>query len=244
MATLGFLETDTLYPELLPDYGSYGRMFARFFGRLDTDLRYRYYQARQGELPLHPDECDAFLITGSRAGVYDRLPWIGPLRSWIMDFHERGAKIIGICFGHQIIAHSLGGHAGKSPKGWGLGLHSTAIKSTLFECFSENCRWSEHDEAPQQLRLLYSHQDQVERLPACAELLAGSDFCPYAAFRIDRRIMSFQGHPEFTPAYLQRLLQRRIEVIGREKYEQAIASLALENDASAVGTLLLDFIYS
>ncbi len=238
MAKLGLLETDTLYPELLPDYGSYGRMFARFFSELDRDLRYRYYQVQEGELPHRPDECDAFLITGSKAGVYDNLPWIAPLQSWIRNSHKRGAKIIGICFGHQIVAHSLGGHAGKSPKGWGLGLHRTKIAPAQLKHFQERLS------KPHQLGLLHSHQDQVERLPIGAELLAGSDFCPHAAYRIDHRVMSFQGHPEFTPVYLLRLLQRRINVIGRENYEVAIASLEQANDADAVGRLLLDFIYS
>lgn len=237
MTTLGLLETDTLYPELLADYGSYGQMFARFFGELDRDLHYRFYQVQEGELPAQPGECDAFLITGSKAGVYDSLPWIAPLQSWIRDFHKRGAKIIGICFGHQILAHSLGGHAGKSPRGWGLGLHSTDIASDHLALFRG--KLSE----PSQLRLLHSHQDQVERLPVGAELLASSDFCPCAAYRIDQRVMSFQGHPEFTPVYLQRLLQRRIEIFGRDSYEQAVASLEQANDSPCVGALLLDFIY-
>lgn len=258
MATLGLLETDTLYPELLPDYGSYGRMFARFFGELDADLRYRYYQTQQGELPLHPDECDAFLITGSKAGVYDSLPWIAPLQAWIRDFHQRGAKIIGICFGHQIIAHSLGGHAAKSERGWGLGVHRTrwigpnrpvsrpsqppkTLTAAGAKADSEfNSEPNAEDTA--EIRLLYSHQDQVQRLPVDATLLASSDFCPHAAFRIDRRVLCFQGHPEFTPDYLRLLLRRRISAIGEERYRQALATLDQPTDEAEIGRMLLAFI--
>ena len=251
MAKLGLLETDTLYPELLPDYGSYGRMFARFFSELDRDLRYRYYQVQEGELPHRPDECDAFLITGSKAGVYDNLPWIAPLQSWIRDFHQRGAKIIGICFGHQIVAHSLGGHAAKSGSGWGLGVHRTRWvgpsrpSQTLTAAGAEaNSEFKSESNAEDtaEIRLLYSHQDQVQRLPKGASLLASSDFCPHAAFKIDHRVLCFQGHPEFTPDYSRRLLQRRISAIGEERCRQALATLDQPTDEAEIGRMLLAFI--
>jgi len=228
MALLGLLETDTLYDALIDDYGSYGKMFAGFFDALGGQLSYRYYQVQAGELPQHPDECDAYLITGSKAGVYDPLPWIAALQNWIVDFHHRRAPIIGICFGHQIIAHSLGGFAAKSDKGWGLGVL--------------NCNQTlSGRESP--LRLIHSHQDQVITLPPSATRLAGCEFCPNAALEIDNSVLTFQGHPEFTPAYLQRLLVQRKGRIDSEVMERALASLATATDHERVGRYLLDFIY-
>jgi GMP synthase-like glutamine amidotransferase len=231
LTTLGLLETDTLYDDLIPDYGSYGQMFAAFFDRLDGGLKYRYYQAKEGELPRAANECDAYLITGSKAGVYDSDPWIGGLQSWIADFHQQGAKLIGICFGHQIIAHSLGGRAAKSTKGWGVGVHPCELIDPI------------NSAEQSELNLLYSHQDQVETLPPNAQLIASSDFCQYAAFKIDHRVLSFQGHPEFTPEYLQRLLTRRIDAIGETRFARAMASLTEVTDEPQVGQQLLDFIY-
>lgn len=231
MTTLGLLETDTLYADLIPDYGSYGQMFAAFFDRLDGDLQYRYYQVKEGELPRVANECDAYLITGSKAGVYDTDPWIHSLQTWIADFHQQSAKLIGICFGHQIIAHSLGGEAAKSPRGWGVGVHATNVISNI------------ETPDPGKLRLLYSHQDQVQTLPPGAQVLASSDFCQYAAFKIDHRVLSFQGHPEFTPEYLQRLLTRRIDAIGEARFARAMASLTEVTNEQQVGQQLLDFIY-
>ncbi|MBV1932123.1 MAG: GMP synthase [Porticoccaceae bacterium] len=231
MTTLGLLEADTLYDDLIPDYGSYGQMFVTFFDHLDGGLQYRYYQIKQGELPKTANECDAYLITGSKAGVYDSDPWIGRLQNWIADFHQQGAKLIGICFGHQMIAHSLGGRAAKSIKGWGVGVHTCELIDPT-------------DSAEQsELSLLYSHQDQVETLPPSAQLLASSDFCQYAAFKIDHRVLSFQGHPEFTPAYLQRLLTRRINAIGETRFANAMTSLTEVTDEPQVGQQLLNFIY-
>jgi len=228
MTRLGLLETDTLYDALIDDYGSYGKMFAAFFDRLGGQLSYRHYQVQTGELPQHIDECDAYLITGSKAGVYDPLPWIAALQNWIVDFHHQRAPIIGICFGHQIIAHSLGGLAAKSDKGWGLGVLD--CKQTLLGSAST-------------LRLIHSHQDQVITLPPSATRLAGCDFCPNAALTIDNRVLTFQGHPEFTSAYLQRLLAQRKGRIDSEVMARALASLTKATDHERVGRYLLDFIY-
>lgn len=227
MALLGLLETDTLYDALIDDYGSYGKMFAGFFDALGGQLSYRHYQVQTGEFPQRIDECDAYLITGSKAGVYDPLPWIADLQNWIVEFHHQRARIIGICFGHQIIAHSLGGLAAKSNKGWGLGVLD--CKQTLLGSEST-------------LRLIHSHQDQVIALPPEATRLAGSAFCPNAALAIDNSVLSFQGHPEFTPAYLQRLLEQRGGRIDSGVIERALTSLGTSTNHEQVGRYLLDFI--
>jgi len=228
MTRLGLLETDTLCDALIDDYGSYGKMFSAFFNSLGGKLSYRHYQVQAGELPQHINECDAYLITGSKAGVYDPLPWIPTLQNWIVDFHHQRARIIGICFGHQIIAHSLGGTAAKSEKGWGLG---------VLDC-KQILSGSEST-----LRLIHSHQDQVITLPPEATRLAGCDFCPNAALAISNSVLTFQGHPEFTPAYLKRLLAQRKGRIDSEVMAKALASLTKTTDHERVGRYLLDFIY-
>jgi GMP synthase-like glutamine amidotransferase len=234
MAILGLLETDVLYDDLIPDYGSYGQMFADFFGKIDGSLTYRYYQVQQGELPQRAEECDAYLITGSKAAAYDATPWVAQLQNWIAEFHPRGARMIGICFGHQLIAHSLGGKAAISEKGWGVGVLTSHLVTNIGEPVRQ---------PKSSLRLLHSHQDQVQKLPPTAQLLATSDFCPNAAFSIDSQVLSFQGHPEFTPQYLQRLLSRRRETIGEAVYSRAIATIHQPTDARLVGHWLLRFIH-
>lgn len=230
MIKLGILETDELYQDLLKDYQSYGRMFQHFFDSLGANIHYRFYDIRNGELPQHKD-CDAYLITGSKAGVYDELPWIAPLSQWIQQAHQSHEKISGICFGHQIIAHSLGGFAGKSDKGWGIGVHTTQI--------NQHPGWL--NDGLSHIRLIYSHQDQVERLPSNATRLASSDFCENAAFFIDQRILAFQGHPEFTPEYLSRLLPRRKINIGEPTYQQGMNTLDQPTDAERIGRWMLEF---
>ena len=167
MKTLGFLETDTLYPDLQEDYVSYGNMFRDFFDALGASLNYRFYQVQEGELPTAAGECDAYLITGSKAGVYEEFSWIAPLTRWLQQAYEQQEKLIGVCFGHQLLAHALGGHAARSPKGWGIGVHTTRVL--------QRPMWLNDDLS--HMRLIYSHRDQVEQLPPAARCLLSSEFC-------------------------------------------------------------------
>ena len=208
MKTLGILETDVLYDDLIDDYQSYGHLFKTLFERQNCRLTIRFYHVQQNQWPTDFSECDAWLITGSKAGVYDDFPWIQQLQTWIKHAFEHQQRLIGVCFGHQMLAHSLGGHAAKHENGWGIGVHTTEIEHLPL--------WLNDNE--HHLRLIYSHQDQVKTLPPKARRLARGEFCPNAAFYIDQRVLSFQGHPEFTPVYLERLLQRRAEAIGEPTY--------------------------
>lgn len=231
MKTIGILEADTLYSDLKVEYISYGHMFTQLFDRLGFSFNYQFFQVQQGQLPTE-HQCDAYLITGSKAGVYDELPWISPLQEWIKDSFERNEKIMGICFGHQLLAHTLGGFADKSKKGWGVGLHSTQIENIP--------SWSGHKQ--EELTLIYSHQDQVNQLPPLATRLAGSDFCENAAYFIDERVLAFQGHPEFSVEFTRRLLSRRAELIGTNKLQQKLDELTPPKDADIVGNWLAGFV--
>ncbi len=111
MATLGILECDVLYPDLIDDYTSYGTMLADLLRRFDPNLNIEYFDVHNAELP-DQSQCDAYLLTGSKTGVYDDEPWITPLTEWLQSAHRRQERLMGICFGHQMLAHALGGHAG------------------------------------------------------------------------------------------------------------------------------------
>lgn len=233
MKTLGIIQADSLYPDLEADYLSYGHMFIRLFERLGFSFNYQFFYVQDGQLPA-AFECDAYLITGSKAGVYDELLWIAPLQEWIRANFERKEKLLGICFGHQLLAHSLGGFAAKSEKGWGVGLHSTQIESMP--------SWLDSNQ--QELTLIYSHQDQVEQLPPQAKRLSGSEFCENAAFYIDQQVLAFQGHPEFSVDFTRRLLSRRGDRIGACKLKCKLDELGAPKDADLVGQWLARFIQS
>jgi GMP synthase-like glutamine amidotransferase len=166
--------------------------------------------------------------------VYDGDPWIEPLKQFIQEASGH-APMVGICFGHQVMAEAYGGRVTKSPKGWGAGLHSYEIK--------RRADWMNSDRGPT-LSIPASHQDQIVELPPGAIVLAGSEFTPYAVIEYpQRRSISFQGHPEFSPEYATALIDLR----RGTRYEQdfadaAAASLQQPNDSQRVAGWVRNFL--
>jgi GMP synthase-like glutamine amidotransferase len=244
---IGLIETDILYDDLISDYGSYGLMFEKYFSHLNCEqlnngqrpcdnkpLEFSYYHVQQGELPKSLHECDAYIITGSKSGAYENHNWIQQLSKWVVKANDSKIKLLGICFGHQLIAHALGGMVEQSNKGWGVGVRTLATVS--------NPKTPLAEVLPKNVSLIYSHKDQIIRLPADATTFLSDDFCPCAGFTIDNHIITFQGHPEFTPEYTQRLLVHRAKVIGEPTYSQGMKSLIQKTDSELVGRMILNFL--
>jgi GMP synthase-like glutamine amidotransferase len=229
---LGILKTDAVRPQWVPEFGEYPDMFIALLGQLDPDLEFAVYDVEQGEYPAAIDEVDAYLITGSKSSVYDDKPWIGVLMDFVRELDRRHKKIVGICFGHQLVAHALGGKTAKSPKGWGVGLHTHQ--------FSAAPQW--HDQGELAFDILVTHQDQVMEIADGAQVLAGSEFCGNAVCQIGDHILTFQGHPEFMPAYSREIMEFRREVIGEQTYMAGVASLANDPETQRIARWILNFL--
>jgi GMP synthase-like glutamine amidotransferase len=222
---LAILETGRPPGDLEQKFGSYPAMFARLLG---PEFQVEAYDVQAGELPRHPTEHGAYLITGSPAGVYDPLPWIAPLSDFIRAADR--SKMVGVCFGHQIMAEALGGHVVKSEKGWGAGLQRYEIV--------RNEPWMD---ATGEVAVPASHQDQVVVQPPDTDIVAASSFTPYAALAwTDRPAISFQFHPEFAPAFAQALIEMRYDRVNEP--DAAIASLDAPNDNERVGGWIRRFL--
>jgi len=231
---LGILETDQLELALQEKYGSYSKMFQKLFFSVDRQLVFKTYDVIQLEYPGNIDNCDAYLITGSKASPYENQNWIKRLAAYVLKLHSHQKKLIGICFGHQLIAQALGGLVEKSKKGWGVGTASRDV----FQLKS----WM--GKGKKKFKVLASHQDQVTQLPPNAELIAGSEFCPNASFQIGNHILTFQGHPEFQAAYLRQLIVGRRERIGSLLADQALESLGEETDHRQIARWMMSFLKS
>jgi GMP synthase-like glutamine amidotransferase len=119
--SLAILETGAPPGDLAATYGDYPAMFRALLG-----LEARSYDVEAEDFPDDPGAHDAHLITGSPAGVYEDLHWIAGLIAFLQRAKGR-AKLVGVCFGHQVMAQAFGGHVEKSAKGWGAGLMSYPI---------------------------------------------------------------------------------------------------------------------
>tara|TARA_R110000823_G_scaffold125385_5_gene252049 strand:+ start:1480 stop:2184 length:705 start_codon:yes stop_codon:yes gene_type:complete len=229
---LGILRTDTVRPELASEYGQYPDMFRRLLSAVDPNLEFVIYDVEHGEYPADIDAVDAYLITGSKASVYDEAEWIKRLMEFVRELHARRKKLVGICFGHQLVAHALGGRTAKSPKGWGAGVHTHRFHSAP--------AW--HDGGNAAVSVLVSHQDQVVDVAPGSTVLAGSDFCEYAVTQIGDHILTFQGHPEFVSGYSREVMQFRREMLGEETYREGMQSLAIEPESERVARWIINFL--
>jgi len=236
---IGILRTDAVLEQFQPLHGDYPAMFKAVLGNphaLPAALqgrspRFSVFSAHEGELPV-PDQCDAYVITGSRHSVYDDLPWLPPLVGFLGAALAAERKVIGICFGHQLVAHFFGGETRPAPVGWCVGVHETRVVAAQ--------PWMQP--ARSHFGLLSSHRDQVVRLPAGAVPFAASARCPEAGFVIGEQVLTFQGHPEFTKPYAADLMRARAAVLGSELFAEGIASLAYETDATLIARWILNFI--
>lgn len=226
---LGILETGGPPADLADRFQSYGNMVRRMLG---PAFRARTYDIRAGALPQSPAECDGWLVTGSATGVYDPEPWIPALVTFLRDASGK-APMVGICFGHQLMAEAFGGRVIKSPKGWGVGLHRYEI--------AQAAPWMD-GAAP--ISLPVSHQDQVVAIGPGCEVLGGSAFTPFGLLAYPgRNAISMQPHPEFEPDYAQALIEsRRGSRLDNAAADAAIASLAGPNDRERVAIWLRRFL--
>ena len=227
---LGIL--DAVYSKDTIDGEPEAEKFVRLFQLVNAPFACELYHVAEGEFPPSPEVCDAFLVTGSPQGVYDQDGWIAPLGEFIRQAYAAQRKLVGICFGHQIIAHSLGGESRKSEKGWGLGLRPFTIyqeKPWLTPAATTCC-------------LNFIHQDQVITLPLGAELLAGNDHCPHIMYAIDDQVLGIQGHPEYLPNAMETLLHYEHDHYGLEVSDALVSLTQAQPDTRTVAQWIVNFL--
>ncbi|MFD1342848.1 type 1 glutamine amidotransferase [Litorisediminicola beolgyonensis] len=211
---IGILQTGLAPAELEPRFGEYPGMFeALLAGRGFT---FDNFAVVNGTFPEGPEAADGWLITGSKHGAYEDHPWIAPLEDLIRAIHAAGRPLIGVCFGHQIIAQALGGRVEKFSDGWSIGPVAY-----------------DFPEGP--LTLNAWHQDQITELPEGARVIASSDFCRNAALLYGDRIYSVQPHPEYGSDFIGGLIDTRGRgVVPDDQLDEARTRLDTPLDRTAL----------
>lgn len=226
------LDNDVLDPAVAPIYGSYGEMFVRVLREAGADWSFEVFNTVQGQYPASFDDFDAVLLTGSRADAFSQEPWVLALRQRVEELLQADKKLIGVCFGHQLIALCLGARVGRAPQGWGTGrMH-----------YQWHAPEMAQSDGRTEIALLASHQDQVFELPPGATLLASSAFCPVAAFAVGEQVLCVQPHPEFVKDYSAYLLDKRRAALGDAHYMASSNSLTLGHDGLRVARMMVAFV--
>lgn len=222
---VAILETGKPPAKLIPRFGTYPAMFARLLG---PGFETVPYDVEAGALP-EQGAYEAALVTGSPAGVYDDLPWIAPLDAWLRAARGR-TKLVGVCFGHQIMAQAFGGRVEKSERGWGVGLQTYDV-----------CRPAPFMDGEERVAIPVSHQDQIVVQPPESAVLAASDFSPFGVLGYTNQpALSMQFHPEFEPDFARALIEVRRERLPDP--DAAIASLYRPDDRARVAGWIRRFL--
>lgn len=219
---IGILQCGQSPAQLKEDQGDYPDMFKRLLdGRgFDFDI----YHVEAMEFPGDVHDADVWLLTGARHGVYEDHEFIVPLEDFVRRAYAEAVPLVGICFGHQLIAQALGGQVAKFAGGWAVGPTS-------------------YDFDGEQIVLNAWHQDQVISPPAEARVAGRNEFCAYAALVYGDRAYSVQAHPEFDERFIQGLIDTRGKgLVPQELMDQATAARGRADGAATIADRIEAFI--
>ncbi|MBX3313601.1 MAG: hypothetical protein KF906_04700 [Actinobacteria bacterium] len=233
-ARIGLLQAGYVHPDVARDHGDYPELFADLLrlGGLDAEL-VTYDLQRDGG-PTTLDGHDGWIISGSVSSAYEDEDWIRDLERLSLALLDRDEPVVGICFGHQVLARATGGQVEKAAAGWGVGVHD-------YHLTGPHRAWTGGLE-PDPVRMVASHQDQVVELPDGAEPFLTSPFCPNAGFTLGSDAMTIQAHPEFTPAVSAELIGMRRAVLGDDLADAATATLPRGTDNPVVARWITTFL--
>jgi len=178
---------DTM-PELAQHRGDFEDWFINPMH--DASLETRVADPRKKDELPSPEDVSGIILTGSHSMVTDIEDWSETTREWLPGAVQAKVPLLGVCYGHQLLADAMGGVVGDNPKGTEMGtisveLNRAASNDTLFDGF------------PGSMLAYASHSQSVIELPPNALLLASNEWDPHHAFSIDGCAWGIQFHPEF-----------------------------------------------
>ncbi|KAK4109120.1 class I glutamine amidotransferase-like protein [Canariomyces notabilis] len=240
---LAILEADTPVPAANARYKGYFGVFKHLFERavspttLDSIVTLTGHDVVHNPSSAYPslDSIDAILITGSKHDAFADDEWILTLVEYVRKalVHPR-VRVVGVCFGHQIVSRALGALVARSDKGWEVSVTETRLTEKGKELFGGR----------ETLKIQQMHRDQVFNVPAGAELLASTDKCMNHGFVIPKRVITVQGHPEFTEDIMREILELRHEtgLLTDEVFQSGMERNGDDHDGVLMAQVFLKFL--
>ena len=226
---VGILETGRPRESLREAFGCYPDMIRDLLA-FRRDITFTTYSVVQSEWPDGCRACEAWIVTGSRHSVLDDSPWIRRLEGFLVEAHREAIALVGICFGHQVLAKALGGQVERAATGWCLGTDHYQLLAPR--------GWM--SPARSDVNINVVHQDQVTTLPPGATLLASSSRCPNAMIDFGGNALGVQGHPEFSRRYLEQV----IGVLAEDGVDigAAMRDAGADHDAAIIASWIVRYL--
>ena len=196
------------------------------------DWHWETVSVKDNQFPDHIDDFDGYITTGSPASVHDGEDWMVRLERLIVELNAVKKPLIGVCFGHQIIAKALGGTVSKNPQGWEIGTSETR--------FTEPQDWMVP--AQETLTLYAAHKEQVSKLPDGARTIGTTPGCPISAFAIDDHIMTTEFHPEMQRDFMTELLDEMGGALTPKQRARALADYEAGQEGVIFGRWMIAFL--
>ncbi|MDE5441982.1 type 1 glutamine amidotransferase [Bradyrhizobium sp. CSA207] len=231
MARITIIETGKVPQKYRERHGSFPDMFERMVRAEDPTVTLDIVSIPNGDALPDPRGIEAILITGAAAGVYDGLDWIALLEEFVRKAYANKTPMVGVCFGHQLIAQALGGTVRQSEQGWGIGRH-------VYRVLPDNGVID-----GEQLAIAASHQDQVIEAPEGALTILSSDFTPHAGLLYaNGATLTVQPHPEFDVGFAKVCCELRDGKAPDAVVATARVSLTEPLDSAKLGGAITRFL--
>ncbi len=224
-----------IFEDLMPfEDTSYVKMVQQLFTEVQPTFTFEVFEAFAGDLPKNIDKNAIYIISDSRANPCSEIPWVVNLKQFIKELHHKEAKTIGISFGHQLIAHTLGGRVENAIVGIALGIREVQLCHTEANNYFIGGKFN----------LFHYHQQQVVTLPTNSELFAYSNFCPIEGFTIGKHIITIQGNPEYNEIYIRFLLKNQLNEVPEIIRLKSVKSLKQKNNGKEIISYMVNFLTS
>jgi len=232
-----FVEVDGTDGEAKVKYGSYADMFRVWIETSisTAKLTFHTFDVQKSQFPENISDYDVYMITGSRLSAYDDIDWLREFECYIRKLDQHQAKLIGICFGHQIIAKALGGEVIKNPLGWELSwaqFDFNEAGSSVFSIGSDD----------KTVNLYYSHQDIVSKIPPGFISIGGNKLTEHQCMVKSNYIITIQGHPEFKKDFMEVILQSKKAYVSDEEYPKLIELLSKPTHDIKLAQMIFKFL--